>query len=107
MIAVSKKGHMRPGYKGRKGQKTVQFIERASRIIIQTLNVEESLVRGLREHIEKLLRAYRTKGENHQGAKMPHPGLPRKLRRKKAKKSRKNKKQSRSKKQKHSKREKQ
>lgn len=86
---------MRPGYKGRKGQKTVQFVERASKIIIQTFDVEESLVRGLKEHIEKLLRKYHQKEENNQGTKMPHPGLPRKQR---GKKSRKNKRLYRSKK---------
>lgn len=76
-IAVSKSGKMRPGHKGRRGQRTVQFIERASKIIIQTKNVEDSLYIGLRDHIEQLLRAYRTKenaGNTGNGRKMPHPG---------------------------------
>lgn len=76
-IAVSKKGTMRPGHKGRRGQRTVQFIERASKIIIQTKNVKDSLYHGLRDHIEQLLRAYRAKengGDKGKTRKMPHPG---------------------------------
>ncbi|XP_029189235.1 fibroblast growth factor 18-like [Acropora muricata] len=75
-ISVSKRGKMRTGYKGRRGQKTVQFIERASKIIIKTKNVKESLYPGLRDHIEKLLRAYRTKKEStdkERPSKMPYP----------------------------------
>lgn len=75
-IAVSKKGKMRPGHKARRGQRTIQFIERASKIIIQTKNVRESLYHGLRDHIEQLLRAYRAKeGDGNKGKtrKMPHP----------------------------------
>ena len=75
-ISVSKRGKMRPGHKGRRGQKTVQFIERASKIIIKTKNVKESLYPGLRDHIEKLLRAYRTQEENsdkERPSKMPYP----------------------------------
>lgn len=65
---------MRPGHKGRRGQRTVQFIERASKIIIQTTNVRESLYHGLRDHIEQLLRAYRAKEDNKdKPRKMPHP----------------------------------
>lgn len=78
-IAVSKKGTMRPGHKGQRGKRTVQFIERASKIIIQTKNVQESLYHGLRDHIEQLLRAYRAKeGDNNKDKtkKMPHPGYP-------------------------------
>lgn len=68
---------MRPGHKARRGQRTAQFIERASKIIIQTKNVGESLYHGLRDHIEQLLRAYRAKeGDGNKGKprKMPHPG---------------------------------
>ena len=67
---------MRPGHKGQRGKRTVQFIERASKIIIQTKNVQESLYHGLRDHIEQLLRAYRAKeGDNNKDKKkMPHPG---------------------------------
>lgn len=70
---------MRPGHKGQRGKKPVQFIERASKIIIQTQNVQESLYHGLRDHIEQLLRAYRAKeGDNNKDKirKMPHPGYP-------------------------------
>lgn len=76
-IAVSKKGKMRPGHKARRGQRNAQFIERASKIIIQTKNVREALYHGLRDHIEQLLRAYRARegGENKEKPrKMPHPG---------------------------------
>ena len=75
---MSKKGKMRPGHKGRRGQRTVQFIERASKIIIQTKNVKDSLYHGLRDHIEQLLRAYRAKengGDKGKTRKMPHPGF--------------------------------
>lgn len=78
-IAVSKKGTMRPGHKGQRGKRTAQFIERASKIIIQTKNVQESLYHGLRDHIEQLLRAYRAKeGDSNKDKtrKMPHPGYP-------------------------------
>ena len=70
---------MRPGHKARRGQRTVQFIERPSKIIIQTKNVRESLYHGLRDHIEQLLRAYRAKeGDSNKDKtrKMPHPGYP-------------------------------
>lgn len=67
---------MRPGHKGGRGQRTVQFIERASKIIIQTTNVKESLYHGLRDHIEQLLRTYRAKedhGNKDKTRKMLHP----------------------------------
>ena len=69
---------MRPGHKGRRGQKTTQFIDRASKIVIQTKNVRESLYQGLRDHIELLLRKYRAqedKGNNNRPRKMPSPGF--------------------------------
>lgn len=70
---------MRPGHKGQRGKRTIQFIERASKIIIQTKDVQESLYHGLRDHIEQLLRAYRAKeGDSNKDRtrKMPHPGYP-------------------------------
>lgn len=97
-IAVSKKGNMRPGYKGRRGQRTVQFIERASKIIIQTKNVEDSLYHGLRDHIEQLLQAYRAKEEDadkDKPRKMPHPARYKQERQRKVKIKRKEKKMKR------------
>lgn len=94
-IAVSKRGKMRPGHKGRRGQRTVQFIERASKIIIQTKNVRESLYHGLRDHIEQLLRAYRAKedgGNKDSTRKMPHPAGYTESRKRKTKIKRKEKK---------------
>ena len=86
---------MRPGHKGRRGQRTVQFIERASKIIIQTKNVRESLYHGLRDHIEQLLRAYRAKeddGNKDNTRKMPHPAGYTESRKRKSKIKRKEKK---------------
>ena len=62
-LSFSKKGKARPGRKGRSGSRTVQFIERATMIIIPSgpENVEDSLVNGLQIHIARLLKAYRAK----------------------------------------------
>ncbi|XP_048585002.1 fibroblast growth factor 18 isoform X2 [Nematostella vectensis] len=55
MITVSKKGHTRPGFKGRNGSRSVQFIARASKIVIET----DIMKNYFRQHILQLLREYR------------------------------------------------
>lgn len=63
MITVSKKGFTRPSFKGKTGSKSVQFIQRPSRFIIETESVGPSFVDGLSQHIAKLLRAFRAKAK--------------------------------------------
>ncbi|KXJ23098.1 fibroblast growth factor 18 [Exaiptasia diaphana] len=61
MITVSKKGTVRPSFKGKTGSKSVQFIERPSKLIIKTSNVGPSFMDGLSKHIAKLLRNVRAR----------------------------------------------
>ena len=56
-ITISKKGLPRLSNKGTTGRKVVQFIERPLKIIIPStqLRIQAEMVRGLQEHIARLL----------------------------------------------------